>query len=140
MLRDALQRWVAPAVTGEVTIELRRGDDYTILDTRGDGVTYDPERLSMERSTTAFTATDRIGQLAREDERHRRRAPMLADARVVDCEVVGRPRRRRARAGGVGLPARATTRSCSLTTSRGRCCMPSACTRPGSSTTQSSPR
>jgi argininosuccinate synthase len=64
MLRDALQRWVAPAVTGEVTIELRRGDDYTILDTRGDGVTYDPERLSMERSQTAFTAADRIGQLA----------------------------------------------------------------------------
>jgi argininosuccinate synthase len=64
MLRDALLRWVAPAVTGEVTIELRRGDDYTILDTRGDGVTYDPGRLSMERSETAFTAADRIGQLA----------------------------------------------------------------------------
>jgi len=64
MLRDALQRWVAAPVTGEVTIELRRGDDYTILDTRGDGVTYDPERLSMERSATVFTASDRIGQLA----------------------------------------------------------------------------
>ncbi|MBV8480001.1 MAG: argininosuccinate synthase, partial [Actinobacteria bacterium] len=43
-------------------IELRRGDDYTILDTRGE-LTYDPERLSMERSATAFSATDRIGQL-----------------------------------------------------------------------------
>src|SRR5205085_3935425 len=64
MLRDALQRWVAAVVTGEVTIELRRGDDYTILDTRGEAVTYDPERLSMERSATAFTAADRIGQLA----------------------------------------------------------------------------
>ena len=64
MLRDALQRWVAAAVTGTVTIELRRGDDYTILDTRGAGVTYDPERLSMERSGTAFSAQDRIGQLA----------------------------------------------------------------------------
>ena len=64
MLRDSLLRWVARAVTGEVTIELRRGDDYTILDTSGEGVTYDPERLSMERSATAFTATDRIGQLA----------------------------------------------------------------------------
>ena len=64
MLRDALQRWVAAAVTGEVTVELRRGDDYTILDTRGDGVTYDSERLSMERSETAFSAQDRIGQLA----------------------------------------------------------------------------
>jgi argininosuccinate synthase len=64
MLRESLQRWVAAPVTGEVTLELRRGDDYTILDTRGDGVTYDPERLSMERSATAFTAADRIGQLA----------------------------------------------------------------------------
>jgi argininosuccinate synthase len=64
MLRDALQRWVASVVTGEVTIELRRGDDYTILDTRGAAVTYDPERLSMERSATAFSAADRIGQLA----------------------------------------------------------------------------
>jgi len=64
MLRDSLQRWVAGVVTGEVTIELRRGDDYTILDTRGEAVTYDPERLSMERSATAFTAGDRIGQLA----------------------------------------------------------------------------
>jgi argininosuccinate synthase len=63
MLRDALHR-VAAVVTGEVTIELRRGDDYTILDTRGEAVTYDPERLSMERSATAFTAADRIGQLA----------------------------------------------------------------------------
>jgi argininosuccinate synthase len=64
MLRDSLQRWIASVVTGEVTLELRRGDDYTILDTRGAAVTYDPERLSMERSTTAFTARDRIGQLA----------------------------------------------------------------------------
>ncbi len=47
-----------------MTLELRRGDDYTILDTRGEAVTYDPERLSMERSATAFTAADRIGQLA----------------------------------------------------------------------------
>jgi argininosuccinate synthase len=64
MLRDALQRWVAAAVTGEVEIELRRGDDYTILDTRGEAFSYSAERLSMERSATAFTATDRIGQLA----------------------------------------------------------------------------
>jgi argininosuccinate synthase len=64
MLREALQRWVASTVSGEVTIELRRGDDYTILGTQGEAVTYDPERLSMERSATAFTAADRIGQLA----------------------------------------------------------------------------
>ena len=44
-------------------IELRRGDDYTILDTRGEAVSYDPERLSMERSASTFTALDRIGQL-----------------------------------------------------------------------------
>jgi argininosuccinate synthase len=64
LLRDSLQRWVASVVTGEVTIELRSGDDYTIVDTDGEGVAYDSERLSMERSATAFTAADRIGQLA----------------------------------------------------------------------------
>jgi argininosuccinate synthase len=64
LLRESLQRWVANAVTGEVAIELRRGDDYTILDTDGEAVTYDSERLSMERSATAFTPADRIGQLA----------------------------------------------------------------------------
>ena len=64
MLRDSLRRWVAGVVDGEVTIELRRGEDYTILDTRGDALTYDPDRLSMERSATAFTPADRIGQLA----------------------------------------------------------------------------
>ncbi len=64
LLRESLQHWVASVVTGEVTIELRRGDDYTILDTTGESVTYDSERLSMERSATAFTAADRIGQLA----------------------------------------------------------------------------
>jgi argininosuccinate synthase len=63
MLRDALKRWVAAPVSGEVEIELRRGDDYTIVATRGDGFSYDPERLSMERRATAFTAADRIGQL-----------------------------------------------------------------------------
>jgi argininosuccinate synthase len=63
MLRDSLERWVASVVTGEVTIELRRGDDYTILDTQGE-LTYEPHRLSMERSSTAFTPRDRIGQLA----------------------------------------------------------------------------
>ncbi len=64
MLRDSLQRWIASMVSGEVTIELRRGDDYTILDTQGETFTYRPERLSMERSATAFSAGDRIGQLA----------------------------------------------------------------------------
>jgi argininosuccinate synthase len=64
MVRESLQQWVAAPVTGDVTLELRRGEDYTILDTTGEAITYDSERLSMERSETAFTATDRIGQLA----------------------------------------------------------------------------
>jgi argininosuccinate synthase len=64
MLRESLQRWVASAVTGEVTLRLRRGDDYSILDTRSDNATYRPERLSMERvEDSAFGPLDRIGQL-----------------------------------------------------------------------------
>jgi argininosuccinate synthase len=64
MLRDTLQTWVGRAVTGEVTVELRRGDDYTILDTTGPHLTYHPERLSMERvEAEAFSPADRIGQL-----------------------------------------------------------------------------
>jgi len=67
MLREPLQRWVGSAVTGEVTIRLRRGDDYTILDTTGPHLTYHPERLSMERSDSAFGPLDRIGQLTMRD-------------------------------------------------------------------------
>jgi argininosuccinate synthase len=63
MLREPLQRWVGAAVTGEVTLRLRRGDDYTVLDTSGPHLTYQPERLSMERSESAFGPLDRIGQL-----------------------------------------------------------------------------
>ncbi len=64
MLRDTVQRWVGRAVTGEVAIELRRGDDYTILDTTSPNLTYHPERLSMERvADEAFSPVDRIGQL-----------------------------------------------------------------------------
>jgi argininosuccinate synthase len=63
MLRESLQRWVAKAVSGEVSIELRRGNDYTILDTRSPNLTYKPERLTMEKHAGAFTPQDRIGQL-----------------------------------------------------------------------------
>jgi argininosuccinate synthase len=64
MLRDTLQKWVGRAVSGEVTVELRRGDDYTILDTQGPHLTYQPERLSMERvDQEAFSPLDRVGQL-----------------------------------------------------------------------------
>jgi argininosuccinate synthase len=63
MLRESAQRWVARAVTGEVTIELRRGNDYTILDTTSPNLTYKPERLTMEKGEAFFTPADRIGQL-----------------------------------------------------------------------------
>ncbi len=64
MLREGLLRWVASAVTGEVTLRLRRGEDYTIVDTRGETFSYHPEKLSMERTeNAAFGPTDRIGQL-----------------------------------------------------------------------------
>ncbi|YAL82021.1 argininosuccinate synthase [Dermacoccaceae bacterium W4C1] len=64
MLREGLLRWVAAAVTGEVTLKLRRGEDYSIVDTRGDNFSYHPDKLSMERTkNAAFGPTDRIGQL-----------------------------------------------------------------------------
>ena len=64
MLREPIQRWVGSVVTGEVTIRLRRGEDYTILDTQSPNLTYEPERLSMERNEdAAFGPLDRIGQL-----------------------------------------------------------------------------
>src|SRR5499426_1243910 len=63
MLRETAQRWVARAITGEVTLELRRGNDYSLLDTRSPNLTYQPERLTMEKGESAFTPADRIGQL-----------------------------------------------------------------------------
>ena len=64
MLRETAQRWVAKAITGEVTLELRRGNDYSILDTKSPNLTYKPERLTMEKGEEVFfTPADRIGQL-----------------------------------------------------------------------------
>lgn len=63
MLRETAQRWVARAVTGEVTVELRRGNDYSIIGTRSLNLTYQPERLSMEKVQSMFSPRDRIGQL-----------------------------------------------------------------------------
>jgi argininosuccinate synthase len=63
MLRETAERWVARAVTGEVALELRRGNDYSILDTKSPNLTYKPERLTMEKGETFFTPADRIGQL-----------------------------------------------------------------------------
>jgi len=63
MLRETAQRWVARAITGEVTIELRRGNDYSIMSTKSPNLTYQPERLSMEKVASTFSPRDRIGQL-----------------------------------------------------------------------------
>jgi argininosuccinate synthase len=63
MLRETAQRWVARAITGEVTLELRRGNDYSILDTSSANLTYKPERLTMEKGESMFSPQDRIGQL-----------------------------------------------------------------------------
>lgn len=64
MIRESLQRWVGAAITGEVKLRLRRGEDYSILDTTGPNFSYHPDKLSMERTTdSAFGPTDRIGQL-----------------------------------------------------------------------------
>jgi len=64
MLRDSMQRWVASVITGEVVIELRRGDDYSVMETNGPHLAYHPERLSMESGEGEFTPLDRIGQLS----------------------------------------------------------------------------
>ena len=63
MLRETAQRWVARLVTGEVTLELRRGNDYSILNTTSPNLTYKPERLTMEKGESVFSPQDRIGQL-----------------------------------------------------------------------------
>ena len=63
MLRESAQRWIARAVSGEVTLELRRGNDWSIVDTRGPHLSYHPERLTMEKGEGMFTPADRIGQL-----------------------------------------------------------------------------
>src|SRR5215831_19413895 len=63
MLREASQRWVARAITGEVTLELRRGNDYSVMNTESPNLTYKPERLTMEKGESFFSPQDRIGQL-----------------------------------------------------------------------------
>ena len=64
MIRESIQRWIASLVTGEVTLRLRRGEDYTVLRTDGPAFSYHPDKLSMERvESAAFGPTDRIGQL-----------------------------------------------------------------------------
>ena len=91
MLRESLQRWVASVITGEVVLELRRGDDYSILDTTGPHLTYHPERLSMERNEgAAFGPLDRIGQLTMRDldiEDSRAKLEQYAERRLLTPET-----------------------------------------------------
>jgi len=99
MLRETAQRWVAKAVTGEVTLELRRGNDYSILDTRSPNLTYKPERLTMEKGEQVyFTPGDRIGQLTmrnldiadtREKLRIYGEAGLLGDASAGGVPLLG---------------------------------------------------
>jgi argininosuccinate synthase len=63
MLKDALSSWIAPSITGEVKLELRRGDDYTIVSTSGPQMMYDPHKLSMEKVESLFSPEDRMGAL-----------------------------------------------------------------------------
>jgi len=63
MLRETAERWVARPISGEVTIELRRGNDYSIMNTASPNLTYQPERLTMEKGESSFSPQDRIGQL-----------------------------------------------------------------------------
>ena len=100
MLREAIQRWVASLVTGEVTLRLRRGEDYTILRTDGPAFSYHPDKLSMERTeNAAFGPTDRIGQLTM-------RNLDIADSRAKLELYAAQPRRPGPRAGRARQPAR----------------------------------
>ena len=88
MLRESLQRWVGRAITGEVRIRLRRGEDYTVLETSGPHLTYHPHRLSMEKSESAFGPLDRIGQLTMRNldiQDSREKLELYAEAGLLDA-------------------------------------------------------
>ena len=100
MLREMAQRWVSRVITGEVTIELRRGNDYSILDTESPNLTYHPERLTMEKGDSAFSPQDRIGQLTMRnldiaDTRDKlltyARAGLLQDSPASPMPLLGQP-------------------------------------------------
>ena len=103
MLRESIQKWVGSTITGSVTLRLRRGDDYTILDTTGPNLSYAPEKLSMERvGDAAFGPTDRIGQLTMRnldiaDSRSRLEQYAGAGPHRRRDRRAGRPHHRRAR-------------------------------------------
>jgi argininosuccinate synthase len=97
MLRDTLQKWVGSTISGEVTLELRRGNDYTILNTESDNLTYHPERLTMENVEGEFSPEDRIGQLTMRnldisDSRHKLRQyitnGVLPSQRLKDLKLI----------------------------------------------------
>jgi len=98
MLRETAERWVARAISGEVTIELRRGNDYSILNTESPNLTYQPERLTMEKGASSFSPQDRIGQLTmrnldiadtREKLATYARLGLLSDARGTPLPQLG---------------------------------------------------
>ncbi len=96
MVRESIQKWIASLVTGEVTLRLRRGEDYTILRTEGAAFSYHPDRLSMERTEhAAFGPVDRIGQLTMRNldiADSRTKLEMYAQqGGVLDSELVGEP-------------------------------------------------
>src|SRR5690349_94556 len=100
MLRDTAQRWVARAVTGEVVLELRRGNDYSLLETRSPNLSYKPGRLTMEKGEVYFTPGDRIGQLTMRnldilDTRDKLRiygeAGLLGDSTADGVPLLGSP-------------------------------------------------
>ncbi len=98
LLKDALTRWVAPSVSGTVVLELRRGDDYTILDTQPVHSAYAPEKLSMEKVDSAFSPEDRIGALEMQ-------TLAVADNRDLLRHHLASVRRIAAQASAPGLPA-----------------------------------
>jgi len=86
MIKDSMLRWIGKAVTGSVVLELRRGDDYSILNTESPNLSYHPDRLTMEKGEGSFTAVDRIGQLALRNldiEDTRNKIKMYREAGVV---------------------------------------------------------
>ena len=153
MLRDSLQRWVAAVVTGEVTIELRRGDDYTILDTRGEARHLRPGAAEhgAQRDRVHRGRPHRPARGA--DQRHRRLAPdarraappaarpAAAPVRPLELgrDPLGGTGRRGPRPRGVGVPARRRRRAAAVRLRRRRCCTRERLHAAGSSTTTSSP-
>ncbi len=83
MLREGAQRWVAKPLTGEVTLELRRGNDYSILNTESPNLTFKPERLTMEKSESAFSPQGSHRPAHHAQSRHYRYARQAADLRAV---------------------------------------------------------